>query len=53
MKVLSKKFFHAMSRMVMELIPDEIIRYFNLPNLCYDPRVDSASERNEYQECDM
>jgi hypothetical protein len=35
------------------LIPDEVIKYFSQPNIssrAMDPGIDSASNRNEYQE---
>jgi hypothetical protein len=41
------------SRKVAGLIPDEIIGFFDWPNpskLHYGPSIDSASNRNEYQE---
>jgi hypothetical protein len=40
----------ATNRKVAGSIPDEVIRFFNLPNISSRTGVDSASNRNEYQE---
>jgi hypothetical protein len=45
---------YVTSRKVTSSIPDEVIRFFNWPNPSsrnYGVGVDSASNRNEYQEC--
>jgi hypothetical protein len=44
---------HAISWKVVGSIPDEVIGFFNWPNpskMHYGPGVNSASNRNEYQE---